>query len=74
MSPDSDYESCEVDYDSNIDGVADFNDSSDNEQDYDSDSECEIGPNLRDPGGSVSTSALSSMISLPMRPNPTPPG
>ena len=74
MSPDSDYKSCEVDYDSNIDRVTDFNDSSDDEQDYDSDSKCEIGPNSRDPGGSVSTSASSLMISLPVRPNPTPPG
>jgi len=74
MPPDSDYKSCDVDYDSNSERVLDFDDSTDNKQDYDSDSKCEMGPDLRDPGDSVSTLASSSMISLPIRPNPTPPG
>jgi hypothetical protein len=73
MSPDSDYKSYKVDYNSNINRVVDFNNSSNNEQDYDSDSKCEISPNLRDPRGIMSTLVLSLIISLPIRPNPTPP-
>ena len=77
MAPNSDYDSCEVDYDSDIDGIVDFN-SIDDKEDYDSDSECENGPDLRDPIGSVSSLPLSlsslSMISLPIRPDPTPEG
>jgi hypothetical protein len=78
MSLNSDFESCEVDYDSEIDGIIDFDDSTDDEQEWDSESECENGPDLRDPGGSSSTLVLSStsssMISLPIRPNPIPEG
>ena len=74
MALNSDYKSCEVDYDSDIDRIVDF-DSIDDKEDYDSNSECENGPDLRDPIGSVSSLPLSlsslSIISLPIRPNPT---
>ena len=76
MSLNSDFESYKVDYDSKIDGIIDFDDSTDDEKDWDSESECENSPDLRDPGGSLSTLVLSStslyIISLPIRPNPIP--
>jgi hypothetical protein len=78
MSLNSDFESCEVDYDSKIDRIIDFDNSTNNKQEWDSESECENGPDLRDPRGSSSTLVLSStslsMISLPIRPNPIPEG
>ena len=78
MSLNLDFKSYKVDYDSKIDGIIDFDDSTDNKQEQDSESKCENSPDLRDPRGSLLTLVLSStslsMISLPIRPNPIPEG
>lgn len=74
MADYSDSDSCEVDYDPDIDGAVESDEEPCEYSERDSDSEDSDGPDLSEPVDTELLEPRTNQISLPLRPNPTPEG